>query len=218
MLNELDKELESRGHPFVRYADDCMIFCKSNRAAERTKASIIRFIEEVLYLRVNREKTKVGYVRGMKFLGYSFYMKSGECRLTVHPKSYGKFKSRLKELTGRSNGMGYEKRKTMLRQYLTGWLEYFKLADMKNRLQDMDEWYRRRLRMCIWKCWKKIKTRFTNLIRCGIDKSKAWEWANTRKGYWHISNSFILNRALCNENLRRANYPFIMDCYRKIVS
>lgn len=219
MLNELDKELENRGHPFVRYADDCLIFCKSRRAAERTKDSIIRYIEEVLYLRVNRDKTQVGYIGRIKFLGYGFYCdKTGELRLSVHPKSYYKFRSRLKILTGRSNGMGYEKRKTTLRLYITGWLEYFKLADMKSHLQRIDEWYRRRLRMCIWKCWKRARTRFKNLQRCGIDKNKAWEWANTRKGYWHIADSFILHRALPNDVLRRAKYPFIIDCYRKVVS
>lgn len=218
MLDELDKELERRGHPFVRYADDCLIFCRSKRAAGRTKRSITRFIEDVLYLRVNKGKTTTGYVRGMKFLGYSFYMKSGECRLSIHRKSYDKLKSRLKELTGRSNGMGHEKRKASLGLFIRGWLEYFKLADMKSRLQRIDEWYRRRLRMCIWKCWKKIRTRFTNLCKCGINKRKAWEWANTRKGYWRIADSFILHRALNNDELKRANYPFLMDCYRKIVS
>ena len=218
MLDELDKELECRGHRFVRYADDCMIFCKSQRAAARVKNSITHYIEDSLHLRANHEKTVVGYVRGMKFLGYSFYVKSGECRFSVHPKSLSKFKSKLKSLTGRSNGMGYEKRKESLRSFIMGWLEYFKLADIKNKLKELDEWYRRRLRMCIWKCWKKVKTRFKNLIRCGIDKRKAWEWANTRKGYWHISGSFILNRALNNDNLRRAHYPFLIDCYRKVVS
>jgi group II intron reverse transcriptase/maturase len=218
MLNELDKELERRGHPFTRYADDCVIFCKSKRAAERTKESITRYIEKELYLRVNKEKTVAGYVVGMKYLGYSFYMKADECRLSVHTRSYDKLKIKLKALTGRSNGMGYERRKVMLRQFIRGWLEYFKLADMKSRLVEIDQWYRRRLRMCIWKCWKKINTRFKNLCRCGIDKQKAWEWANTRKGYWHISNSFILSRALTNENLRRANYPFLTDCYRKMLS
>lgn len=104
MLNELDKELAQRGHPFVRYADDCMIYCKSKRAAERTKKSITHFIETKLYLSVNRDKTTVGNVRGMKFLGYSFYVSRGECRLSVHPKSIRKMKTRLKELTSRSNG------------------------------------------------------------------------------------------------------------------
>jgi len=218
MLDELDKELSTRGHAFVRYADDCMIFCKSKRAAERTKTHIIRFIEEVLYLRVNISKTKVGYVRGMKFLGYTFYVYSGECRLTAHPSSYCRLQERLKLLTGRSNGMGNEYRKDKLGKLIQGWLEYFKLADMKQRLGRLDEWLRRRIRMCIWKSWKKIKTRFKNLCRCGIDKRKAWEWANTRKGYWHIADSYILHRALTNDNLRRAGYPFLMDYYRKVVS
>lgn len=218
MLDSLDRELESRGHPFVRYADDCMIFCRSQRAAERTRDSIIRFIEDVLCLRVNREKTKAGCIRGMKFLGYSFYDHSGECRLSVHAKSLDKFKAKLKELTGRSNGMGYTQRKESLRHYIMGWLEYFKLADMKSKLHKMDRWYRRRLRMCIWKNWKKTVTRFKNLVKCGIDRYQAWQWANTRKGYWHISNSWILSRALNNDNLKRANYPLLMDCYRKVVS
>ena len=218
MLHELDTELEGRGHHFVRYADDCMIFCRSKRAAIRVKESITTYIEQTLHLRVNQEKTKVGYVRGLKFLGYSFYVYAGECRLSVHPKSFVKFQSKLKDLTGRSNGMGYEKRKESLRYFIMGWLEYFKLADMKSRLQGVDKWYRRRLRMCIWKCWKRIRTRFKNLMRCGIDKQKAWEWANTRKGYWRISKSATLSCALCNDNLRRANYPLLMDCYRNVVS
>ncbi len=218
MLDGLDRELESRGHRYVRYADDCMIFCGSKRAAERTRDSIIRFIEDVLHLRVNREKTKAGHTRGMKFLGYGFHVRSGECRLSVHPKSLDKFKAKLRALTGRNNGMGYAQRKESLRHFIMGWLEYFKLADMKSKLHDMDRWYRRRLRMCIWKSWKRIKTRFRNLMKCGIEKPQAWQWANTRKGYWHISNSWILSRALSNDNLKRANYPLLMDCYRKVIS
>lgn len=104
MLNELDTEMESRGHKFVRYADDCIILCKSKRSAERVKSSITRFIEAKLFLNVNQEKTKVGYIRGMKFLGYSFYVTKGECRLSVHPQSEQKMKTRLKELTSRSTG------------------------------------------------------------------------------------------------------------------
>lgn len=218
MLNELDKELERRGHAFVRYADDCLIFSKSKRASQRIMRSITTYIEDKLYLRVNREKTTSGYVGKVKFLGYGFYIHSGKCRLRVHPASLSKFKGRLKELTGRSNGMGYERRKRELRLFIEGWLEYFKLADIRSKLQEIDQWYRRRLRMCIWKSWKKIKTRFRNLMRCGIEKPKAWEWANTRKGYWHISKSWILSRALDNDKLRQADYPFLIDSYRKVVS
>ena len=112
MPDELDRELERRGHPFVHYADDGLIFCRSARAAVRVQESITRFIETRLYLRVNKEKTRSGEVRGMKFLGYPFYYSKGVCHLCVHPKSSGKMRTRLKELTSRSNGMGYESRKT----------------------------------------------------------------------------------------------------------
>lgn len=215
MLNELDKELEQRGHKFVRYADDCMIFCRSRRSAQRVKESITRFIGGILYLRVNRDKTKVGYVMGMKFLGYSFYIQKGECRLSVHPRSYEKLKTRLKELTGRSNGMGYDRRKYELHQLLRGWIEYFKLADMQSRLQRIDEWLRRRLRMCIWKSWKNVHTRIRNLIRCGVEKWKAGQWGYV-KGYWRVAGSPILQRSVTTANLRKAGYPCLMDYYVKL--
>jgi group II intron reverse transcriptase/maturase len=215
MLDELDKELERRGHPFVRYADDGLIFCRSLRAAERVMASISRFIETRLYLRVNKEKSSFGKVAGMKFLGYSFYNRKDEYRLTIHPKSSEKMKSRVKSLTSRSNGMSHEKRKTFLNQFIVGWIEYFKLADMKSLLQRIDQWFRRRIRMCIWKSWKKVKTRFVNLQRCGISKHDAWMWANTRKSYWHTANSPILARSVTNDNLRSAGYVFFWDVYAK---
>ena len=213
MLNELDKELERRGLPFVRYADDSMIFCKSKRAARRVKESITRFIEGTLYLKVNKEKTVVSYVQGVKYLGYSFYVMKGKCRLTVHPKSKAKMKSRLKELTNRSNGWGYVKRKHKLKEYIRGWIGYYHLADMKRFLLDTDEWLRRRIRMCIWKAWKNPKTKVANLIKCGIEKSKAWEWGNTRKGYWRIADSPILKVAISNDSLRKAGYSTLMGLY-----
>ena len=213
MLNELDKELERRGHPFVRYADDSMIFCKSKRAARRVKESITRFIEGNLYLKVNKEKTVVSYVRGVKYLGYSFYVMKGKCRLTVHPKSKSKMKLRLKELTNRSNGWGYVKRKQKLKDYIRGWIGYYHLADMKRFLLDTDEWLRRRIRMCIWKAWKKPKTKVANFIKCGMDKYIAYQWGNTRKGHWRIADSYILHRAIMNESLRKAGYATLMGSY-----
>ena len=213
MLNELDKELERRGLPFVRYADDSMIFCKSKRAAMRVKESITRFIENALYLKVNKEKTVVSYVRGVKYLGYSFYVMKGKCQLTVHPKSKAKMKSRLKELTSRSNGWGYAKRKQKLKEYIRGWVGYYHLANMKRLLLETDEWLRRRIRMCIWKAWKKPKTKVANLIKCGINKYQAYEWGNTRKGYWRIADSYILHKAITNEHLCRAGYATLMEAY-----
>ena len=214
MLNELDKELERRGHRFVRYADDLVILCKSKRSAERTLANIIPYIENTLFLKVNREKTVTAYVSRIKFLGYSFYVYKGVGRLRVHPKSIAKMKERIRTLTSRSNGWGYARRKEALSQFITGWVNYFKLADMTKLLSNVDEWYRRRLRMVIWKLWKRVRTRWRNLIKLGINKYKAWEWANTRKSYWHTANSFILSRTVTNERLRLAGYVFFSDYYR----
>jgi len=148
LLNELDGELERRGHRFVRYADDMLIFCKSKRAAERTLAKLIPFIEEKLFLKVNREKTAVAYVGKVKFLGYAFYInKNRDVGLRVHPKSAAKMKAKIRQITSRSNGMGYEQRKLKLKQYITGWVNYFKLADMITLLKRTDQWLRRRIRM-----------------------------------------------------------------------
>ena len=216
MLNELDKELEKRGHRFVRYADDLVILCKSKRSADRTLANIVPYIENKLFLKVNREKTTVAYIQGIKFLGYSFYVMKGEGRLRVHPKSIAKMKGRIRTLTSRSNGWGYARRKEALRQFITGWVNYFKLADMHTLLLRVDTWYRRRLRMVIWKQWKLVRTRWRNLTKLGINKYKAWEWANTRKGYWHTANSFILSRSVTNDRLKQAGFIFLSDYYRSV--
>ena len=214
LLNELDKELERRGHPFVRYADDGLIFCKSRRAAERVMESITKFIESTLKLRVNREKTESAYVGKLKFLGYGFYIRNGKCRLRLHQKTEAKMRRRLKAITSRSNGMGYAKRKTALKEYLRGWTEYYKLADMGSKVKEIDQWLRRRIRMCIWKSWKRVRTRIRNLIKCGIPKQKAYEWGNTSKGYWRIADSWIATRAMPDDALYRTGYVWI-GCYYK---
>lgn len=216
LLNELDRELEKRGHKFVRYADDMVILCKSRRSAERTMESIVSYIEKKLFLKVNRDKSQVANVKKIKFLGYTFYRYKGEGRLRIHPKSVTKMKTRIKQLTSRSNGWGNDRRKEALSQYIKGWVQYFKLADMRNLLVNTDEWYRRRLRMVIWKQWKRIKTKMANLIKLGINKYKAYEWANTRKGYWHIANSFILSCTITNVRLRKAGYVFLLDYYESV--
>ena len=217
MLNELDKELERRGLRFVRYADDSIIFCKSKRAAHRVSKSVTAFIEKHLYLKVNREKTEVGSIIGMKYLGYSFRIMRGECRLTVHSKTYAKLKQKLKVATHRSNGMGYQCRKDKMHQIIRGWITYFQLADMQNRLKEIDEWRRRRYGMCIWKAWKKCRTKVKNLIKCGISEWQAYEWGNSSKKYWRVAKSPILHRAIGNEALRRQGWPCLMDYHRLIV-
>lgn len=216
MLNELDKELERRGHKFVRYADDCMIFCKSRKSAERTLKNIIPYIEQKLFLKVNREKTVVAHINKVKYLGYSFYKYKGKCRFRVHPKSINKMKAKLRELTSRSNGIGNKYRGEKIRQFIIGWVNYFSYADMKSLLIRIDEWLRRRIRQIYWKQWKKVKTRYKMLKHFGINKYKAWEYANTRKGYWRISNSPILSKSLNNETIASLGYITLTDYYLKI--
>ena len=199
MLNELDKELTSRGHPFVRYADDCMIFCRSERAAERILESISKFIEGKLFLKVNRDKTGTGSVCGKKFLGYTFYFdKDGKCQLRLHPKTIMKLKAKLKELTGRSNGMGYGLQATQGR---AGSLH----SGLGGILQDgSDEICSRNHRpmvtqtyhMCIWKSWKNPRTRIANLIKCGVPKWRASK-LGWMKGYWRVA--WVGGNKPCNE-------------------
>ena len=182
MLNELDKELECRGHRFVRYADDSMIFCKSRKSAERTLKSIMQYIEGKLFLKVNLEKTKVAYISKVKYLGYSFYRYKGKCRMRVHPKSVDKMKAKLKQLTSRNNGWGNEYRAFKLTQFIRGWINYFSLADMKSLLKNMDEWLRRKIRAVYWKQWKKVKTRYKMIRKFGLPEWKVHQFANCRKG------------------------------------
>ena len=216
MLNELDKELEKRGHRFVRYADDCMIFCKSKKSAERTLTNIIPFIEGKLYLKVNQDKTVVEQISKVKYLGYTFYKNKGKCRFRVHPKSIKKMKDKIRELTSRSNGWGNEYRALKLTQYIRGWVNYFGMADMKNLLKGTDEWLRHKIRTVYWKQWKKTKTKYKKLKELDVDAEKAWKCANTRKGNWYSSGNFIVQTAFNNNKLRELGYPTFTEFYLKI--
>ena len=213
MLHELDKELESRGHKFCRFADDCNIYVKSQKAGNRVMASITKFIEEKLKLKINQGKSAVDRPWKRKFLGFSFYLKKDGVGIRVHEKSIKRFKVEVRELTSKSDGSNIASKIMKLKQKVTGWVNYFGIADMKGLATTLDEWIRRRLRMCYWKQWKKIKTKFDNLVKLGIDSHKAWEFANTRKGYWRISNSPILNRTLTNALFEKLGYPSILKRY-----
>ena len=207
MLDELDKELESRGHKFCRYADDCNIYVGSMKAGARVMGSITRYIERVLKLKVNRKKSAVDKPGRRKFLGFSFYVKEGKARNFVHAKSIQRFKEKVREITARSNGRGMEWRREKLTRLITGWVNYFRIADMRGNARELDGWIRRRIRMCYWKQWKKIRTKQDNLVRLGLDSSKAWEYANSRKGGWSIAGSVVLNRTLSNECLGKLGFP-----------
>ena len=200
MLNELDKELERRGHKFVRYADDCMILCKSKRSAERTLTSIIPFIEKKLFLKVNRDKTSVAHISKVKYLGYGFYRYKGECRFKVHKKSLAKMKNRLRAITNRS--------------FVKGWVNYFKLADMKKLLKQVDEWLRRRIRAVYWKQWKKVKTRYRMIKQYNLPEWKVHELANCRKGIWRAA--LMLNQILTNKEIARQGYMTMTSYYKQV--
>ena len=215
MLHELDKELERRGHRFCRYADDCNIYVKSKRSGERVMESIGEFIEGKLKLRINREKSAVESPGKRKFLGFSFYFKKGEARICIHKKSLARIKAKVKTLTMRSNGKSIGEKIEKLTSLIVGWVNYYKIADMRSHCKRLDEWMRRRLRMCIWKYWKLVRTRFKKLIELGISKFKAWEYANTRKGYWHTANSPILARSLTNAYFSDIGLVCFSDEYRR---
>lgn len=214
MLNELDKELERRGHRFVRYADDCMIFCKSRKAAERTMRNIVPFITGKLFLKVNLEKTTVAHISRVKYLGYGFYRHKGKCRLRVHPKSVRKMRRKLKELTHRGNRWSNDERKKKLGEYVRGWVNYFRMADMKSLMAQTDEWMRRRIRAVIWRQWKRVRTRYKMLRRMHVEEWRVHKMANCRKGPWRAAQ--MLNTVITKERLARAGYPSLLGQYLKV--
>ena len=214
MLNELDKELEKRGHRFVRYADDCMILCRSRRSAERTLANIIKFIEKKMFLKVNREKTSVAHISKAKYLGYGIYRCKGKYRFRVHKKSQVKMKSRLREITNRNKAISNEARALKLQQFITGLVNYFKLADMKKILKGIDEWLRRRIRAIYCKQWKKVKTRYKMIRRYNLPDWKVCELANCRKGIWRVA--LMLSQILTNKEIDRLGYTTMSAYYEQV--
>jgi len=218
MLNELDHELQKRGHLFVRYADDMVIFCKSKASARQTLEHIIPYIEKKLFLKVNLEKTTVAYAGKIKFLGYGFYKSQKGFRMHVHRKSKDKMKAKIKELTSRRYVPGYEEWKKKLKQFIIGWTNYYKLADMGGLLKSTDEWMRRRIRMVFWKHWKRVRTRYRNLEKLGISHSNAGILANSRKGYWRIASSPTLQTALSNQRLEKDGFQFFSSYYKTVMA
>ena len=214
MLDDVDKELEKRGHKFCRYADDCNIYVKSKRAGLRVMDSITRIIENELKLKVNKDKSAVDIVSKRKFLGFSFYFVKGVAKIRIHEKSIKRFKEKVKSITNRNIGISMDLRLLKLNDSIKGWINYFGIANAKRKLSELDKWIRRRLRACIWKQWKKIRTRYRNLVKLGIDSWKAWEYANTRKGHWKISGSPILNKSLHNKYLESIGFVSLTQTYQ----
>lgn len=217
MLNELDKELEARGLNFVRYADDCIILVKSEKAANRVLASITKFIEKKLGLKVNAEKSKVTRPTQTKYLGFSFWKSpKGQWKPKPHLKSYQKLVRKLKQLTDRSWSISLDNRIKKINYVVRGWVNYFRIASMKNKITEIDEHLRVRIRVIIWKQWKKIRKKCESLQKLGVPFEIAFNCANTRKGYYQICKTRYIQFAINNERLRKRGLVFLLDQYEKV--
>lgn len=216
MLDEIDKELEKRGHKFCRYADDCNIYVKSKKAGIRVMDSVTKLMENKLKLKVNKNKSAVDLVTKRKFLGFSFYYIKGKFKIRIHDKSIKRFKNKIRFITNRNRGISIDERILRLNDSIRGWINYFGIADAKRKLKLLDSWIRRRLRACLWKQWKKTKTKYKNLIKLGISKSQAYQFANTRKGYWRISKSPVLDVALTNGYFKSIGLMSLLNIYQII--
>jgi len=196
VLDDLDKELESRGHKFCRYADDCNIYLKSRRAAERAYVSIVKFIEKRLKLKVNTQKSKVDIAYKVKFLGYSYYVTNkGKVSLRLGSGVAKRAKDKIRAITKRSRGHSLDSVISEINTAMTGFINYFKLADMKEFLSDMDSYIRRKLRVIVWKHWKKPRTKFRKLLGMGLPNLQA-RIAWCRKKYWRLSKTPQLNTVM----------------------
>lgn len=218
-LNEFDHEFENRGVKVIRYADDIVLLAKSQRATERLLETSTRYLENELKLTVNKEKSKtvsVVAIRNFKFLGFALGRGKNGYYIRAHAKSLKKAKQKLRELTSRSQGRNVRVVMNNVKVFMTGWLAYFGIASMKVTMGEWNGWLRRRIRMYIWKQWKKPRTKVENLIKLGMEPWKAYRNGNTRKGYWAIAGSGILNHTITDKRLAQAGYFDILAKYESL--
>lgn len=218
MLNELDKELVSRELRFVRYADDALIFVKSEKAANRVMKSVVQFIEGKLGLIVNAEKSRIARPKDLKFLGFGYYYDSRNKRYQVRPHqvSVQKFQRKLRHLTKRNWSVPLDYRIVKLKQVILGWVNYFRIANMKKAMTRMDEKLRSRIRVIIWKQWKKPRKQIKSLVQLGIPEEEAKGLTYCRKGYRFIGQSKVVHRALSNKRLKQRGIPSALERYLKV--
>ena len=211
LLDDLDKELEQRGHRFVRYMDDLVILVRSARAGKRVMASISRYLTQRLKLKVNRQKSQVVNVHALEYLSFKFK----GIRVYWSDQAFADFKHRLKGLTSRSWGVSMEHRLRRLNQYLRGWMGYFGISQYYHPIPDLDGWLRRRIRMCYWKQWRRPRTRIQKLLELGTDKRHAILTGISRKGYWHLSRTLATQTGMTNEWLAQQGWLSIRDLWMK---
>lgn len=213
-LNEFDKELESRELHFIRYADDCIICVKSEMAANRVMNSVTKWLREHLRVEVNATKTKVAKPKDIKYLGFSFYQKEGKWKPKPHIKSVKKLEYKLKPLLKRNWGVSMEYRMKKINEVTRGWINYYRIADMKGIMVRIDSKIRLHIRMCYWKQWKTVKKRANHLYYLGMPRHWCWLYANTRKGYRRTAE--WLGRWITNELLKQKGLLSLADHYRKV--
>lgn len=213
MLDDLDQLLEKRGHRFCRYADDCNVYVRSRRGGERVKEAVVRFLTSELSLRVNEAKSAVDRAGRRKFLGYSFYSGS---KLRIAPKSIERLKVRVRELTRRNRSINLQARLATLSRYLNGWMTYFRLTEAPSVLRDLDKWIARRVRSCVWKTWKRVRTRIRNLRALGVDGDRLWLTAMCRRGPWYIAGQSTLHVALPSAWLGEQGLIKLQDRWRQL--
>lgn len=216
VLDELDKELEKRNLRFVRYADDCNIYVKTWKAGQRVKESVTQFIEKKLKLKVNQTKSAVDRPWKRKFLGFTLSWDKTYPKVKISKPSLQRVKAKIKEITSRKSPIPMEMRIKKLNQYLTGWCGYYALVDTAVIFKELDEWTRRRLRMCVWKQWKLPRTKVKKLTALGVSRAKAREWGNTRKKHWRIACSPILHTTLNNQYWSSNGLKSLTDRYNSL--
>ena len=218
-LNEFDQEFIKRGVPCIRYADDIVLLAKSKRASERILESSTKYLEEKLKLTVNREKSRtvsVFAIRNFKFLGFALGRNGSGIYVRVHPKSWKKFKLKLKTLSSRKKCQIIKLSLEEIKVYARGWLNYYGIASMKNNIEDINGWLYHRIRMCIWKQWKLPKTKKRNLMKMGIPEYYAHMAANSRKGHWFCANLTTVKRAMTKERLISSGFYDLATAYQSV--
>lgn len=215
LLDDLDKELEKRGHKFVRYADDCNIYVKTQRAGERVMESVKAFLEKELKLKVNPKKSKVDRATRVKFLGFSFFKRKGEVLIRIANRSLERFREKLRSLTKRTRSGKLEDLIRQVNQYTMGWMGYFWQANTPSVFENLDSWIRRRLRQLVWKRWKRGTTRYRELVKLGVPRWRAQEGAGG-KSPWHMSKSPVINEALSNAYWRNSGLKSLKARYQEL--
>ena len=221
MLNELDAELEQRGHRYVRYADDFSIYLRSKTAARRVGNSIYKFLRYKLKLPINRQKSSICRPVNFQLLGYGFVPtykrgEKGKYQLVAAKEKWQSLKQKLKDITRKTIPASFDERIERLNKVIRGWVNYFKLGSLQVKLKKVDEWLRNRLRYCIWTDWKKPERKRKNLIRLGVDQDHAYAWSRTRQGGWRVAQSPILVTTITIERLKKRNYISMMEYYKSV--